>query len=312
MNTKNSTEINVGIDTSKLALDLHTLPSNKAFQVINNQAGIDKAIARLIKLKPTRIVIEATGRMEKQFVRACVQAQLPIIVVNPLYTRRFATAFGIIAKTDALDAMTIALFAERIRPDIRTINDEDTQLINDLLVRRQQLSDMCTMEKNRSSIMPKAVIISINDMIKHLKQEQKNIETQLDQAIKNNTQWNEKLKIMKSAPGIGVITAYTMLGQLPELGRLNSKEVAALVGVAPMNKDSGTFKGPRRIRGGRRSVRKVLYMATLSAIRCNSVIRDKYQQLLKSGKTFKVAMTACMRKLIVIINAMVRDGKCWQ
>jgi len=208
MNTKNSTDINVGIDTSKSSLDFHTLPSNKAFQVTNNQAGVDKAIARLIKLNPTRIVIEATGRMEKLFVRACVQAQLPVIVVNPLYTRRFATAFGIIAKTDAIDAMAIALFAERIRPDVRLINDEDSQFINDLLVRRQQLSDMCAMEKNRSSIMPKAVLASINDMIKHLKQEQKSIEAQLDQAIKANTQWSEKLELIKSTPGVGLITAY--------------------------------------------------------------------------------------------------------
>jgi len=312
MNTKNTIEINIGVDTSKLTLDFHILPSNKAFHVKNNQAGINKAITRLIKLHPTRVVIEATGRMEKKFVRSCVEGNLPIVVINPLFIRRFASAYGIIAKTDALDAKVVALFSERIRPDVRRINDEASQFINDLLTRRQQLSDMCTMEKNRLTIMPEALSDSISDTIKHLEQEQKNVEKRLDETIKDNTQWNETYHILRSIPGIGVITVYTMLGQLPELGLLNQKEIAALVGVAPMNRDSGTYKGQRHIRGGRRSVRKILYMATLSAIRCNKIIRAKYQQLMQSGKPFKVAMTACMRKLIVIMNAMVRDGHCWQ
>ena len=312
MNTKNTNEINIGVDTSKLTLDFHILHSNKAFHVKNNPAGIKKAITRLVKLHPTRIVIEATGRMEKNFVHSCVEASLPIVVINPLFIRRFASACNIIAKTDALDAKVIALFAERIRPDVRHITDEASQFINDLLTRRQQLSDMCTMEKNRLTIMPKALSDSINETINHLEQEQKSVERRLDKAVKDNTQWNEKYHILKSIPGVGDITVYTMLGQLPELGLLNPKEIAALVGVAPMNRDSGAYKGQRHIRGGRRSVRKILYMATLSAIRCNKIIRAKYQQLMKSGKLFKVVMTACMRKLIVIMNAMVRDGHCWQ
>jgi transposase len=312
MNTKNTNEINIGVDTSKLTLDFHILLSNKAFHVKNNPAGIKKAITRLVKLQPTRIVIEATGRMEKNFVHSCVEAGLPIVVINPLFIRRFASACSIIAKTDALDAKVIALFAERIRPDVRHITDEASQFINDLLTRRQQLSDMCTMEKNRLTIMPEALSDSINETIKHLEQEQKSVERRLDKAVKDNTQWNEKYHILKSIPGVGDITVYTMLGQLPELGLLNPKEIAALVGVAPMNRDSGAYKGQRHIRGGRRSVRKILYMATLSAIRCNKIIRAKYQQLMQSGKLFKVVMTACMRKLIVIMNAMVRDGHCWQ
>ena len=312
MNTKNTIEINVGIDVSKLTLDFNILPANKTFHVKNNPAGITKAVARLAKLHPTRLVIEATGRMEKKFVRACVEADLPIVVVNPLFVRRFASAFGIIAKTDALDAKVIALFAERIRPDVRVINDEESQFINDLLTRRQQLSAMCAMEKNRLTIMPDVLSESITDTINCLDKAQKCIEKRLDQAIKDNTQWDEKCNILKSIPGVGDITVYTMLGQLPELGRLNSKEIAALVGVAPMNRESGCYKGQRRIRGGRRSVRRILYMATLSAIRCNPVIRAQYKKLIASGKFFKVAMTACMRKLIVIMNAMVRDGKCWQ
>lgn len=312
MNTKNTIEINVGIDTSKITLDFHILPSNKAFHVKNNQAGIAKAIARLTKLHPTRVVIEATGRMEKLFVNSCVEANLPIVVINPLFIRRFASAYGVIAKTDALDAKVIALFAERIRPDVRLINDKESQFINDLLTRRQQLSDMCTMEKNRLTIMPEMLSDSIQDTIKHLEQEQQSIEKRLDKGIKDNTQWDEKYNVLKSIPGVGDITVYTLLGQLPELGRLNPKEIAALVGVAPMNRDSGTYKGQRRIRGGRRSVRKILYMATLSAIRCNPIIRAKYKQLKQSGKLFKVAVTACMRKLIVIMNAMIRDGHCWQ
>ncbi len=312
MNTKKITEKNMGVDVSKLTLDLHLLPDNKTFHVNNNHAGIAKAMARLIKIQPARIVIEATGRLEKLFVCACVEAQLPVVVVNPLAIRRFASACGIIAKTDALDAKVIALFSERIRPDIRTINDKESQFINDLLVRRAQLSDMCTMEKNRLSIMPEALFDSIQQTIAYLEQEKTMIEKKLDQSIKNNVQYNEKLNILKSIPGVGDITVYTMLGQLPERGKINTREIAALVGVAPMNKDSGSYRGQRRIRGGRRSVRKVLYMATLSAIRCNPVIRAQYQRLMKSGKLFKVAMTACMRKLIVIMNAMLRDGKCWQ
>lgn len=312
MNTQNAIEVNVGVDTSKSTLDFHILPSQKAFHVNNNSAGVAKAISRLDKLQPTRVVIEATGRMERLLVRGCVEAGIPIVVINPLSIRRFASAYGVIAKTDALDAKVIALFGERIKPDVRLISDEESQFINDLLIRRQQLSDMCTMEKNRLSIMPEALSESIENMISHLEAEQRGIEKRLDEAIKSNTQWNDKCEILKSIPGIGDITVYTLLGKLPELGHLNPKEVAALVGVAPMNKDSGTYRGHRHIRGGRRSVRKVLYMATLAAIRCNPVIRAKYHQLKENGKLFKVAVTACMRKLIVIMNAMVRDGHRWK
>jgi transposase len=312
MNTKKTTDINIGVDTSKSTLDFHILPSHQAFHVNNSTAGIARAIARIKKLNPTRIVIEATGRMEKNFVQACVEARLPVVVINPLAMRRFACACGITAKTDALDAKVIALFAARIKPQIRPINDKMSQSINDLLVRRQQLSDMCTMEKNRLSIMPEALQDSIKNTLRHLLQEQKMIEQCLDKAIKGNTQWNEICQVLNSIPGVGEITVYTMLGQLPELGDLNPKQIAALVGVAPMNRDSGSHKGQRRIRGGRHGVRKVLYMATLSAVRCNPIIKAHYQKLRQSGKYFKVAMIACMRKLIVIMNAMVRDRLCWQ
>lgn len=312
MNTQNTIEINVGVDVSKVALDFHTLPNNQSFQVSNNKVGIKKAITRLTKLNPARIVIDATGRMETAFVRACVEAELPIAVINPLRLRRFACALGIVAKTDTLDAKVTATFAEMVKPTIRPINDEASQYIKDLLVRRQQLSDLCAMEKNRLSIMPEGITESIQDVIDYLKQSQKSIEIQLDEAIKQNTQWDEKLSILKSIPGVGMVTVYIMLGHLPELGLLNNKEIAALVGVAPMNRDSGSYRGARRIRGGRKAIRKTLYMATLAAVRCNPVIRMYYQRLMKEGKYFKVAMTACMRKLVVIMNAMVRDGKSWQ
>ena len=312
MNTQNTIEINVGVDVSKAALDFHILPSNKSFQVSNDKAGIKKAIYRLLKLMPTRIVIDATGRMENAFVRACVEAKLAIVVINPLRLRRFACALGIIAKTDRIDSKVTATFSEMVKPAARPINDEATQHIKDLLIRREQLSDLCTMEKNRLSIMPEEIRDSIRGMIGYIKQDKKSIEIRLDEAIKENTQWDKKLSILKSIPGVGIITVYATLGHLPELGLVTDKEIGSLVGVAPMNRDSGSYKGQRHIRGGRKAIRKVLYMATLSAIRCNPVIRAHYLKLMESGKYFKVAITACMRKLIVIMNAMVRDGTCWQ
>lgn len=311
MKTNKPTPINVGVDVSKSFLDICTLPGGRLFQVANSESGVAKAVARLVPLKPERLVIEATGRMERRFVVACVKASLPVVVINPLRLRRFATALGVMAKTDALDATVIARFGEIIKPDIRPINSKNAEQIRDLLTRRQQLGELCSMEKNRLTIMPEAITDSILTVIACLKQQQKIIEQQIDRLIQKNTQYREKCELLLGVPGIGKVMCYTLLGHLPELGQLTSREVAALVGVAPMNRDSGAFKGQRRIRGGRKTVRKVLYMAALAAVRCNPVIRQFYQRLINQGKLFKVAITACMRKLMTILNAMVRDNHPW-
>lgn len=312
MNTINKTPINIGVDVSKTQLDFHILPDNSSFHVSNDHEGIKKAITQLAEIQPERIVVEATGRMEKAFVHACLEAALTVVVINPLRLRRFASALGILAKTDQLDAQVIAQFAETVKPEVRPIDDNTSCYIKDLLIRRRQLTELCSMEKNRLSIMPESLHGSISTIISAIKQQQKIVEDLLDKAITTHAQWNEKMLLLETVPGVGKITVYTLLGHLPELGKLNHKQIAALVGVAPMNRDSGSYKGQRRIRGGRHTVRKVLYMATITAVRCNPVIHRYYQQLIDSGKAFKVAITACMRKLIVIMNAMLRDKKAWQ
>lgn len=309
MNT--SEEINIGVDTGKSQLDFYIRTLEQSFSAPNSAAGIRDAVRQLKTVKPTRIVIEATGRLELLFVVAAQKAKLPVCVVNPLQVRRFAGAAGKLAKTDRLDAQILAHFGEAMRPVPTEVKPEEARLISDLLARRSQLLEIATMEKNRLSILPKALHASLNRHLKHLQTEVKKIEALLDKQIARMPEWQAKRDVLLSVNGVGKVLAYTLLSDLPELGELNRKEIAALVGVAPMNRDSGSYAGKRHIRGGRARVRTVLFMAIMSAIQSNPKLKRKYAAMKEAGKPPKVAMVACMRKMLTILNVMMKTGQQW-
>lgn len=311
MNTKTQTETNIGIDASKKHLDFFIRPNGVSFQVSNTPEGIASAIRKCKTAKPTRIVIEATGRMESTFVAAAHKANLPIVVANPMHVRRFAQATGRQAKTDHLDAQDIAYFGEALKPEPTLEKNKRSQVISDLLIRRSQIIEMRTMEKNRLSILPKLLQASLKRHIKQLTDELDRIDRAVDEAIDKVPAWSEKKQLLTSVNGVGRVLAYTLLSELPELGQLNRKEIAALVGVAPMNKESGTYTGKRRIRAGRSRIRTALFMAVMSASQSNPKIKAQYQRLLAAGKQPKVALVACMRKLITTLNAMMKSGQHW-
>lgn len=309
--TENQIEVHVGVDVSKSKLDIAFHPLNLHFSIPNDDHSIHKIIQVLKQHPVKRIVTEATGRYEHAFVFACDKANLPIIVVNPISIRRYAQAIGVFAKTDKLDAAVIARFAATIQPDIKPIPDEQSRLIKDLLTRRSQLMEMQTMEKNRLQIIPKEVHSSINRVLRVLLKEIDQLTQKIDQLVAQVKHWRVKSEILTSVPGVGKVLAYTLLSELPELGTLNRKEIAALVGVAPMNRESGNYRGKRTIRGGRPRIRTVMFMAMMSAIQCNPVFKRYYTRLKASGKLPKVALIACMRKLIVILNTMVKNEERW-
>jgi transposase len=309
MNSHN--EINVGIDTGKQQLDIYVRPLGEAFSVDNTPSGVRKAVTRLKQFRPTRIVIEATGRLEIAFVIAAQRAKLPVTVANPIHIRRFAGATGQLAKSDQLDAQMIARFGEALQPEPTRLKPAKARQISDLLVRRSQLLEMRTMEKNRLSILPKALHVSLNRHLKQLTTEIERVEKQTDKLIAQLPEWQNKMDQLMSVKGVGKVLAYTLMTDLPELGQLNRKQIAALVGVAPMNRDSGSYQGKRHIRGGRHRVRTVLFMAVMSAVRSNPKLKAKYEQLKAAGKPPKVALVACMRKLITILNTMVKNGEHW-
>lgn len=310
--TKQPTSVNVGIDVSKMQLDVHVLERNLAWSVANDEAGIRALVTRLRRYQRARVVVEATGRLEQPLVRQALARQLPIIVVSPLRIRRYAGAIGQLAKTDAIDARLIADFAAAVRPAVRTPIDPEATRIKDLIVRRRQLIEMRTMEKNRLPIMPADLTGSIQTLITVLNTEIKEVDRLLDQAVQGHTQWRQHRDLLTSMPGVGNTVAYTLLGDLPELGSLTRKQIAALTGVAPFNRDSGKLRGKRRIRGGRGIARTALYLAALSAIRFNPDIQGFYRRLVNAGKHKKVAITACIRKMVTMLNAMLRDGVAWK
>lgn len=311
MNSKSHKETTIGVDVSKHHLDLFVRPCGESFQVSNTPADITQAIRRCKAHKPDRIVIEATGRMESAFVAAAHKAKLPIVVANPMHVRRFAQATGRRAKTDRLDAQDIAHFGEALKPEATPQKDKPSLQISELLARRAQLMEMRSMEKNRVSILPKTLQPSLHRHIKQLSDELDRIDRALDKAMAKVPAWSEQLQLLTSVNGVGRVLAYTLLSELPELGQLNRKEIAALVGVAPMNKESGSYSGKRRIQAGRSRVRTVLFMAVMSAIQSNSRLKAQYQRLLAAGKPPKVALVACMRKLITILNTMMKTGQHW-
>jgi transposase len=312
MNAQNNqNEINVGVDTGKNQLDIYIRPLNIYFVVSNDEVGIKEAIKTIKKHKVTRIVIEATGRLEQPFIVACAKANLPFVIANPVRIKKFAGAINQQAKTDKLDAQLIAYYAEVIKPELSQLKPEDIRLMSDLLSRRRQLMDMQTMEKNRLQIMPKEITSSIKPVLTVMKNQLDKIDNKLQKLIDSRDEYKIKNDIIQSVPGVGKVVAFNLISEMPELGYINNKEASSLVGVAPFNRESGSYKGNRMIRGGRSQIRTAMYMAMMSAIQCNRTFKEYYQRLVAAGKPKKVAIIACIRKLVITLNSMVRDGVYW-
>jgi transposase len=312
MNTQNNqNEINVGVDTGKNLLDIYIRPLDIYFVVTNDETGIKEAITTIKKHKVTRVVIEATGRLEQPFIMACAKANIPFVIANPVNIKRFAGAINQKAKTDKLDAQLIAHYAEVIKPKLSQLKPEQIRLMSDLLSRRRQLMDMQTMEKNRLQIMPKEITSSIKPMLTVLKNQLEKVDGKLHKLIESCDEYKIKNDIIQSVPGVGKVVAFNLISEMPELGYINNKEASSLVGVAPFNRESGSYKGKRMIRGGRSQIRTAMYMAMMSAIQCNPTFKAIYQRLVAAGKPKKVAIIACIRKLVITLNSMVRDGVYW-
>lgn len=300
----------VGIDVSKTQLDLALRPGGRC-SVSNDETGIAQLLAQVKAVHPTLVVLEATGGYEIPVTGALAAAQLPVVVVNPRQVRDFAKATGTLAKTDALDAQTLAHFAEVIRPAVRPLPDEHTQALAALVRRRRQLVDMLTAEKNRLRQASTRIRPNLKAHITWLEQAVQEADTHLAEAIQQSPIWREKDELLRSAPGVGPVLTTTLLATVPELGTLTHKQIAALVGVAPFSRDSGMFRGKRTIWGGRAQARAVLYMGAIVATRFNPVIRAFYHRLCQAGKAKKLALTACMRKLLVMLNAMLKHRRPW-
>jgi transposase len=301
----------IGIDVAKATLDIAVLPSGETWAVGNDDAGVHELLPRVLALTPTLVVLEATGGFESATVAALAKAGIPVVVANPRQVRDFAKALGRLAKTDALDARILAEFAQRVRPEPRALPDDTAQLLDSLLTRRRQLIDMLTAEKNRLGFARGAVQRDLLQHIRWLEKRLGDIDNELHDVLRTSPLYQAKLTLLQSVPGVGPITALTLVAALPELGQLSRREIAALVGVAPLNRDSGTLRGKRRIWGGRAPVRAALYMAAFAGVRWNPVLRQFYTRLRAAGKPFKVAITACMRKLLVILNTMMRQQQTW-
>lgn len=301
----------VGIDVSKTRLDVAVLPSGEAWSCGNDEAGIKDLVDRVRVFRAGLVVLEATGGYELGVTMALAEQEIPLVVANPRQVRDFARATGRLAKTDSLDAHMLALFGQRVAPEPRPLADEAAQELRALLTRRRQLVDMLSAERHRLDLAKKLVRKSLKAHIAYLERELRISNTELTGLIRESPIWREKDDLLQSVPGIGQITSQTLVAELPELGHLGRREIAALVGVAPLNRDSGRHRGVRHTWGGRSSVRKVLFMAALTAVRWNPAIRSFYQRLAAAGKPKKVALVACMRKLLTILNTMVRSNQPW-
>jgi transposase len=308
----------VGIDVSASELVVHIRPTDVLFAVPNTPRGTKSLFRRLAPLAPTRVVCEATGGYERLLLTAAGTAAvpLPLVRVNPRQVRDFARSCGILAKTDGVDARVLSLFAERVQPPVRALPDAETQHLAALVTRRRQLLDLATMERNRLRQATPALRPSHRTVLRQLTQEVARLDPVIATALQARPDWADRAQVLGTAPGVGPVLIQTLLALLPELGTLSRKEIAKLVGVAPMNRDSGKHQGRRRCTGGRGPVRAVLYMATLCALQHNPTIRASYHHLLEQGGPAaaykKIAIVACMRKLLVRLNAMVRDGQPWQ
>jgi len=301
----------IGIDVSKATLDVHVLPEGQDFVFANDIDGIKAICRKLCKLRPHLIVLEATGGLQIPVASALGIEKHPVAVINPRQARDFARATGRLAKTDKIDAQVLALFGQQIRPEAKPLKDEQAQELSALMSRRKQLVGMLVMEKNRLSLAIGSIREDIVKNIEWLEERLDDINTRLGQAVRTSPVWREQDDLLRSVPGVGEVLSATLLADLPELGKLGRREIASLVGVAPINCDSGKHRGKRRVWGGRGNIRSVLYMAIMTAIRFNPVISKFYKRLIDAGKPHKVAATASMRKLLTILNTMVRTGQPW-
>jgi transposase len=292
-------------------LDVHVRPSGEAWRAANERDGIQSLVERLVKLRPTIVVLEASGGFEREGSAALIVAGVPTAVVNPRQVRDFAKALGKLAKTDGVDAEVLSHFAEAIRPSEDKLDDEATQELRALVSRRAQLVEMRTMELNRKTLATDSMKKELDEHIRWLNTRIKDTEREISGRIRKSKAWLEKAELLESAMGIGRTTSAKLIVDLPELGTVSGKRIAALVGTAPYNDESGKHDGKRHCRGGRADVRTALYMPTLSAIRCDPVIKAFHERLTKAGKAPKTAILACMRKLLVMLNAMVRDNRAW-
>ena len=302
----------VGIDVSKDSLEVALRPSNTVQSFTNDDEGIAQLIESLRPQQPALIVLEATGKYERPVARALAVEGLLFNIINPRQGRAFARATGVLAKTDRIDALLLARFAEVLQPEARSLKDEQTEALSDLVIRRRQIVEMITAEKNRLALATKRVRRDIQVHIRWMEKRLEDINDDIDELIRQSPLRREKDQLLQSVTGVGPVLASTILASLPELGTLNRKQIAALVGVAPFNRESGRYKGKQKIQGGRASVRNVLYMGTVAGIRSNPVLRSFYERLVAKGKPKKLALTACMRKLLVILNTMLKNGTSWQ
>ena len=302
----------VGVDVAKTELVIGLRPTGEAWTVSNDEAGIHELLQRLRPQSPALVVIEATGGYELGVVAALAAAGMPLVVANPRQVRDFARSTGQLAKTDRIDAQILALFAERVRPEPRPLPDEATRTLTALLARRRQLLEMLTAERNRLEHAVPAIRRDLVQHIRWLERQLRDVDHDLDRTVQSSPIWRAKENLLRSLPGVGPVTSRTLIGSLPELGALNRKQIAALVGVAPLARDSGSLRGKRLVWGGRAPVRAALYMAALVASRRNPALRIFYARLLAAGKPKKLALTACMRKLLTILNAMVKTNSAWQ
>ena len=306
-------EIFIGIDVADVRLDVHVRPAGEAFAVARDGKGLEQLVERLSGLAPALVVMEATGGFETVVASRLAAAGLPLAVVNPKQIRAFARATGRLAKTDALDAAVIAHFAAAVRPEPRPVPSEEAQLLGELVARRRQVIEMMVAERNRRRLIAnRRLLKAIDRHLDQLQAQLSDLDKDINGAIRNTPAWRADDDLLNSVPGIGSITARTLIAELPELGRLTRRQIAALAGVAPINRDSGTRRGVRSIAGGRARVRTALYMATLVATRRNTAIAPHYRKLRDAGKPAKVAIVACMRKLLTILNAILRDRTAWQ
>ena len=310
-NKNNQNAVTVGVDTGKSQLDIYIRPLDIYFSVGNDEKGVREAIKEIKKHKPERVVIEATGRLEHLFIIGCSKAKLPFVVANPAHVKKFAGAIGRLAKTDKLDAQLIAHYGEAIKPALSELKPDVLQDMSDLLARRRQLIEMQTMEKNRRQIMPKKISPLITPILTVLKNQIEKVDRLLLKLIADCSEYKSKFDIIQSIPGIGNVVTFSLLSDMPELGYLSNKQASALIGVAPVNRESGAYQGQRKIKGGRHKIRTVMFMAMMSAIQCNPVFKATYERLLAAGKAKKTAIIACVRKMVVIVNSMVRDGVHW-
>jgi transposase len=301
-----------GVDVSKGRLDVCLLPGRQAFCVANDPEGIDELVRRLEETRPELVVLEATGRYERPAATAIAALGIAVAVVNPRQARDFAKATGRLAKTDKIDAEVLARFASAVGPEPSVLPDEEMRALQAILARRRQILEMLVAEKNRLQMAPEAVAKRVRAHVKWLERELSRTDRDLDEAVAESEVWRRNEGLLRSVPGVGPVLARTLLAELPELGSLAPKRLSALVGVAPFNRDSGTLRGKREVWGGRAPVRAALYMGALVATRHNPVLKEFYGRLLKAGKPKKVALVACMRKLLSILNALMRDRAIWR